>query len=1084
MKRICISIFSLFFFLNVNAQLIYTIAGDGTAGYGGNGGPAILSKLSSPSGMAFDTSGNLFFCEAGLQRIMKITPSGKIIRVAGNGVFGLAGNGDTALKTPLGNPLQLAFDPAGNLFFSDRYTTRILKIDHSGLIQIVAGGMNPGTNNGVLATSSRLSFTSPLAFDKTGRLYFADYSMGKSLLYMINSGGYLYIVGGNSPFNNSYGNGGPDTTASLGDVEGLAFDSIGNLMVSGTSYGSVRKINSSSIIDSFSSVPTCPNTLTYDKNWNLYVAGWCGGSVSSADNAIYKIDKTGLVTQVVGAGPSGYSGDGGPASMAKIYKPYGIAFDAFGNLYFSDMGNNRIRKVMLCNVPGISLQPVSDTVCDAGNVCFSLQACRATAFQWQVDVGSGFVNLADTGKYNNSQTASLLISNVNVSMSGYGYRCLVTDTVLYTSSTATLTVKPTPVSLNLAAKSLLICGSYKDTLSVSASGGMGQYLYYWNASLAGVSSNTTTVSPPATPGDTPATPYKYFVKVSDENGCSAVDTVTIYVRPPVVKIIASDSVVCLAGTADTLTAINAVSYKWFNDSTQQSIVVNPMYSTYYSLVAVDSSGCSDTTSIFISIHPPIYLSVNSGLICGNIYSDTLRVSGAANYTWTPSTGLSTTSGSVVVASPIATTIYTVTGSPANCSLIGSATSTVTIDKSVVHASTLDTLVCTGGMSILTAIDTAAVGSINYYWSNGSFGSTAYVSSNSTTTYTVTSFDSQGCVAKDTITVHTMTGCIWPGDANEDLIVDNTDLLPIGIKYGATGPARAMPSISWNGYTGLNWNDTLANGVDIKYVNCNGDTIINMDDTLAVTYNYAQNHPARAQNQIVASSNPEIFFNFNKPLYNSGDTVIADIFIGTSINPQSNFYGTAFTFQYDNTLSKPGTEQFYFYNSWLGSIDTTMIKFSYSDYSGTISASAVRINHQNVSGFGKIARLQFYLKDSLAPAQIYFSFVHAIKTDKQGLMTSLTTGLDSASINAVAKINSPIANYLKIYPNPADNTIEVSLEKILGDVSIYTSLGQIVFEMSSKNKVERIDISKLEEGIYFLQIKNSEGISSKKVIVQR
>lgn len=332
------------------------------------------------------------------------------------------------------------------------------------------------------------------------------------------------------------------------------------------------------------------------------------------------------------------------------------------------------------------------------------------------------------------------------------------------------------------------------------------------------------------------------------------------------------------------------------------------------------------------------------------------------------------------------------------------------------------------------------------------------------------------IGADEITPGTLSqlgASVWPGDANNDLVADNQDLLQLGLQYGKTGTGRAAVCNLWQQFVSMNWNDTLQNGINSKHVDCNGDGIINMNDTLAINLNYGSMHTAKhAQPNKIATSNPDIYLQFNKSYYFSGDTVVAGIFIGTNSNPQTNFYGAAFTLNYNSANVLAGSEKFYFNNSWLGNINSTKIKLSKINAgSGTVDASLTRIDHQDVSGHGKVASFQFVLKDPLPSGELLFNITNAIKTDDLGVFDTLSSGIDSVAMfnNVTNIITYKGSDEVIIYPNPANDNIIVASIAEIGELSICNSLGELVFKSTTKNRQVQIDISGFSSGFYVVLI---------------
>jgi trimeric autotransporter adhesin len=352
---------------------IATIAGNGTAGFSGDGGPAVTARVSGPAGLAFDAAGDLFFADEWNNRVRRICFSGAncaagtIDTVAGSGdAGGFTGDGGPATSSRLYGPRSVAFDAAGNLFFADAWNGRIRMVcgDASactlGTIDTVAGGdairckggaldgqpcPEPGRDcgaggtcsdlgDGADATSAYLNTPEGVAIDTAGNVFIADFNndrirkvcvdgVGCTLgtIDTIAGGGVMHCKGGASEgvecsVDDDCGS---DGTCSIGDGEPALAAYIG-----------------------------FPTGLAFDAHGNLLVGDAINARVRRVCMA--GVDcVTGTIGTVAGGGESeftsGFAGDGGPATGALLGDPYGIALDDGGNLYIADCGNDRIRKV-------------------------------------------------------------------------------------------------------------------------------------------------------------------------------------------------------------------------------------------------------------------------------------------------------------------------------------------------------------------------------------------------------------------------------------------------------------------------------------------------------------------------------------------------------------------------------------------------------------------------------------------------------------------------------------------------------------------------------------------------------------------
>lgn len=158
--------------------IISTIAGTGTAGYSGDGGPATAANIKSPRTPAVDAGGNMYFCDYDNHRVRKIDAAGIITTIAGNGIIGFSGDGGAATAASLHFPSALAADYAGNLFVGDTYNARIRKVTPTGTITTYAGNGTAGySGDGGQALLANINTTDGdrFATDPAGNLYFTDH---------------------------------------------------------------------------------------------------------------------------------------------------------------------------------------------------------------------------------------------------------------------------------------------------------------------------------------------------------------------------------------------------------------------------------------------------------------------------------------------------------------------------------------------------------------------------------------------------------------------------------------------------------------------------------------------------------------------------------------------------------------------------------------------------------------------------------------------------------------------------------------------------------------------------------------------
>jgi len=300
--------------INLNTGIITTVAGIGPtslpSGFSGDGGPATNAQLWIPCGVFTDTTGNVYIADAANNRIRKITvATGIITTVAGNGATGYSGDGTPATNAEFNGPCGLYLDKAGNIYIGDYNNNVVRKVDAiTGIITTIAGDTIAGySGDSGPATNAEIDGPSQVFADNTGNIFIAD-QWNHAIRRVDATTGIITTIAGNGTPGYT-GDNGPATDAQLNQ----------------------------------------PTGIFIDQQNNIFIAQY-------QDEAIRRIDAvTGIITTVAGTGIGGYSGDGGPATDAKL-TCNNVCLDNYGTMYISDYDSDRIRKVYN---PTLGIKPLT-----------------------------------------------------------------------------------------------------------------------------------------------------------------------------------------------------------------------------------------------------------------------------------------------------------------------------------------------------------------------------------------------------------------------------------------------------------------------------------------------------------------------------------------------------------------------------------------------------------------------------------------------------------------------------------------------------------------------------------------------------
>ncbi len=386
--------------LQVNPGNLKTIAGNGTAGYAGDGGAATAAALNQPDGVAFDSAGNLYIADVIGAVVRRVDTTGTITTFAGTGTAGYSGDGRPATHATLNHPSSVTADSAGNIYIQDTANNVIRKVSASGVITTFAGTGTPGrAGDGGPATSARLNQNQGGRFDTAGNLFVPQ--CGGPSIRKINASGIISTVAGNFTAGFS-GDGGQATSAQLACPSGVAIDTAGNLYIADYFNQRIRKVTAGGIISTIAGDGTgafrgdggaataaelnLPNDVALDAAGNLYIA-------DSGNNRIRRIDTRGIITTVAGG-----LNDAGSAG---VNTPLGLTLDSAGNLYFADAGNSAVRELFPAGTApfpatplGVTAPPQTLTLSNIGNLPVNIPS--APSFSLSGNAAGDFTAIGGT----------------------------------------------------------------------------------------------------------------------------------------------------------------------------------------------------------------------------------------------------------------------------------------------------------------------------------------------------------------------------------------------------------------------------------------------------------------------------------------------------------------------------------------------------------------------------------------------------------------------------------------------------------------------------------------------------------------
>jgi sugar lactone lactonase YvrE/PKD repeat protein len=507
--------------IDISSGIITTIAGNGVGGYSGDGGLATSAQLNLPTEIAIDAGGNIYIADWSNNVIRKVNTSGIITTFAGNGIAGFSGDGGLATGARLNNPMDLAIDAAGSLLICDSWNNCIRKVNTSGIISTIAG--SPGSLSGYSgdggpAINAQLFNPSDIGLDATGNLFISD---ANNVIRKVDAGGIITTIAGTGIQNYS-GDGGLAINAELFFPAGICFDSAGNLYFVDSGNNVVRKINTSGIITTFagngiagysgdggpatSGAFLSPIDVNADAANNIFIAeqnsnvlrkvGYCASPLNltiTGINILCSGDST--ILKASGAATYTWSANAGSAVIdSVVVNPVSTTTYSLTGM----TGGCIATKSISVFVRITEVNPSSSIICSGFNTD-SIRMSGADTYTFTPATG-----------YVTSAGDALVFSPPTTT----NYTLIGSSACGITQATFTVTVNPAPVpSFTLQANATPHVWDAYATFT----GGTSPYTYDWD--WGDGSPNSTTAFPSHT--YSVAGFYNICATISDANGCTA-----------------------------------------------------------------------------------------------------------------------------------------------------------------------------------------------------------------------------------------------------------------------------------------------------------------------------------------------------------------------------------------------------------------------------------------------------------------------------------------------------------------------------------------------------------------------------------
>lgn len=589
---------------------------------------------------------------------------------------------------------------------------------------------------------------------------------------------------------------------------------------------------------------------------------------------------------------------------------------------------------------------------------------------------------------------------------------------------------------------------------------------------------------------------QYIVTMTDAaNNCTAMDTIVVsayYWRIDTINTCGNQPVTFDLGPGATSYTVQFTdtsgNFQTYSQTSSLIVLTQPVQYVCIGFYP----GCGALTSVITLVDTCLCMNVDIHTLqyCGVAWNSVQFqpvISPASTdlvYSWTPSTGLSNPN----IANPYVNNVFNMSYTLTVTDTVTGCVQSDTAQGVYVSNFVNDTVYSCNNQPVI--LD-AGVQFYQYFWNTGA--NTHAITVNTPGVYVV-QVQTGNCFFTSIFTV--IDSCtasvpnVWPGDCNYDLTANMADALHIGLAYGATGATRPNASNLWYAQPMTDWTQNYAN-CNYKHGDTNGDGVIDVNDTLAISLNYGLNHPYQFEviNPAPATA-PVLELNCTVDTVGLQTLVQINVLLGNSTIPVDSLYGISFRITSESGLIDTNLTAINANTSWLGTQGNDMFTFQkHFQSSAIVDFAEVRNNQSNVNnGSGNIATLFIVTTDNLSGITVCdftLSDVTAVTVSQQYLQLNLVNDsvvIDPSVPSGIIETASPAQ--LNVYPNPANDQIIVESGCLAQVIEIYSIDGRMVVRSNPNSMKTEFNISNLAEGAYFVKCTFESGSTISPFIISK